>query len=162
MWLLLIFLALPIIEIALFILVGGEIGLLPTLGLVILSAVVGLSIVRAQGISAIGQLQARLAAGDDPAGPIADAALILIAGVLLVIPGFFTDAVALVLLIPAARMALLRRMAGRVRARGVIFTRGGPTPRRPQGSDTIEGEFEVLDDVPPSQRGASGWTRGQS
>ena len=162
MWLLLIFLAIPFIEIALFIQVGGLIGLWPTLGLVILSAVVGLSIVRSQGVNAIGRLQTSVAAGGDISGPIADAALILVAGVLLLIPGFFTDAIALVLLIPAARLALMRFGAGRVRAQSVIFTRGPLSSRRPQSPDTIEGEYEVLDDVPPSQRGASGWTRGQS
>lgn len=162
MWLLLTFLALPIIEIALFIQIGGAIGLWPTLGLVILSVVVGLSIVRAQGVSAIGELQARIATGEDPSGTIADAALILVAGVLLLIPGFFTDTIGLVLLIPAARRALRRNAAGRFRARNVTFTRGATAQRRSQGSDTIEGEYEVLDDVPPSKRGASGWTRGQS
>lgn len=161
MWLLLIFLAIPILEIALFIQVGGLIGLWPTLGLVVLSALVGLAIVRSQGVNAIGRLQTSVAAGGDISGPIADAALILVAGVLLLIPGFFTDAIALVLLIPAARLALMRFGAGRVRAQSVIFTRGPLSSRRPQPSDTIEGEYEVLDDVPPSQRGASGWTRGQ-
>jgi UPF0716 protein FxsA len=161
MWLLLTFLALPIIEIALFIQVGGLIGLWPTLGLVILAAFVGLSIIRAQGISAIARLQARVAAGDDPSGPIANAALIVIAGVLLLVPGFFTDAVGLVLLIPAARRWILRAAGSRIRTRGFVFTRPAQGDRRPQSGETIEADYEVLDDVPPSQRGASGWTRGQ-
>ncbi len=161
MWILLAFLALPIIEIALFIQVGALIGLWPTLGLVVLAAFAGLSIIRAQGVSALGRLQARVAAGDDPSGPIADAAMILIAGVLLLIPGFFTDAMGLILLIPAARRAILRTAGGRIRARGFVFTRGPQDARRPQPGETIEADYEVLDDVPPSQRGASGWTRGQ-
>ncbi len=117
MWFLLIFLAVPILEIALFIQVGGLIGLWPTLGLVILTAVAGLTLMRAQGLNALNRLQTRVAAGDDPSGPIADAAMILVAGVLLLIPGFFTDALGLVLLIPAARAVLLRRAAGRLRTR---------------------------------------------
>lgn len=162
MWPLLIFLTVPIVEIALFIQMGGLIGLWPTLALVVLSAVLGLALIRAQGIAALGRLQARVAAGEDPAGPIADAAMILLAGLLLLLPGFFTDVLALVLLIPAARAAVLRRAAGRLRGRSFVFTRAGGGPRRPHATDTIEGDYEVLDDVPPSQRGASGWTRGQS
>lgn len=161
MWLLLMFLAIPILEIALFIQVGGLIGLWPTLGLVILTAVLGLSLMRAQGLNALNRLQARVAAGEDPSGPIADAAMILVAGVLLLIPGFFTDALGVVLLIPAARAALLRRAGGRLRTRSFVFTRAASRPSRRPGDDTIEGDYEVLDDVPPAQRGASGWTRGQ-
>lgn len=160
MWFLLSFLALPIIEIALFIQVGGLIGLWPTLGLVILAGLVGLSIIRAQGVSALGKMQARMAAGENPSGPIADSGMIMVAGVLLLIPGFFTDAVGLILLIPAARHALLRRVGARIRTRASGFARPAPG-RQPRQSDAIEADYEVLDDVPPSERGASGWTRRQ-
>jgi UPF0716 protein FxsA len=160
MWLLLIFLAIPIVEIALFIQVGGMIGLWPTLGLVILTAVAGVALIRMQGLQAMRRLRTSLEAGGDPTGPIADGAMILGAGVLLLVPGFFTDLLGLVLLAPATRAAVLRGAAARLKTRGAVFAGTAGVQRRSRG-DTIEGEFEVLDDVPPAQRGASGWTRPQ-
>jgi UPF0716 protein FxsA len=172
MWIVLLFLALPFIEIALFILVGDWIGLLPTLGLVVLSILVGTAVVRAQGAQALRRLQAAVASNGDPSAPLAHGALIAAAGVLLIMPGFFTDFLGVLLLIPPVRAALIRAAAGRVRNRTVVFTTGGDPrarprdyPAEPRGEvrgEAIEGDYEVLDDVPPSQRGASGWTRPQS
>lgn len=164
MWILLLILALPFIEIALFIKVGGWIGLWPTLGLVILSVLVGTGIVRAQGAQALRRLQAAVASNHDPSAPLAQGALIAAAGVLLIVPGFFTDALGVVLLIPPVRAALIRAAARRVRSRTVVFTAGADPRARPRDypADAIEGDYEVLDDVPPSQRGASGWTRPRS
>jgi len=165
MWLLLVFVAVPMIEIALFIQIGGTIGLWPTLGIVVLTAVVGTTLMRIQGLTALGRLRSRLAAGQDPVGPIADGALILVAGMLLLTPGFFTDTVGLLLLVPAVRAALIREIAARVSVRAASVSAGsaqyehGERPRRPE---TIDTEYEVLDDVPPSERGASGWTRPRS
>ncbi|MBA3326222.1 MAG: FxsA family protein, partial [Rhodobacteraceae bacterium] len=87
MWFFLAFLAVPILEIALFIQVGGLIGLWPTLGLVILAGVAGTALIRAQGLRALPRLRARIEAGEDPSGPLVDSALIVVAGILLLIPG---------------------------------------------------------------------------
>ena len=96
MWLFLIFLAVPIIEIALFIQVGGAIGLWPTLGLVLLAAVAGIGAdARRRGCRRLAGCARASTAGGDPVGPIAHGALILVAGMLLLIPGFFTDALGL-------------------------------------------------------------------
>src|SRR4051794_12637409 len=103
MWLLLILFGVPLIEVALFVKVGGLIGALPTVMLCILSAIAGIGLMRRQGIATLDRLRASVEAGGDPRGPIAHGALVLVAGVLLVIPGFFTDAVGLLLLIPAVR-----------------------------------------------------------
>lgn len=162
MWRLAIVLALPILEIALFIQVGGLIGLWPTLALVVLSALLGVAVMRRHGVEALRRLQAKVLAGEDPSGPIAHGALIMVAGALLVVPGFFTSALGLILLLPAARSALIRRAAGRLRSGGAVFLRRGPAARPAQGPRTIEVEYEVLDDVPPAERGASGWTRPRS
>ncbi len=162
MWVLVFFLAVPIIEIALFIQVGGWIGLWPTLGLVVLAAVAGAAVIRALGLQTLGRLRSSVAAGEDPSGPLADGAMTLIAGILLLMPGFFTDAVGLALLIPAVRVALIRSAARRIVARGAVGAGAAPRRRRPADAQTIEGEYEVLDDVPPSERGASGWRRPQS
>ncbi|MBP7002414.1 FxsA family protein [Amaricoccus sp.] len=153
-------LALPIVEIALFIIVGGWIGLWPTLGLVVLAGLVGVTVIRAQGAQAFERLRAAAAADKDPSGPMAHSALLVVAGLLLIVPGFFTDALGLLLLIPQVRAAAIRRFAGKVRGQTVVFsTRGGEGPRRPRDGDAIEVDYEVLDDVPPAERGASGWTR---
>ena len=152
-WLLVLFLALPIVEIALFIVVGGLIGLWPTLGLVVLAAVGGVALMRRQGLRALERLSAGLEAGGGPAEPLAHGALMLIAGVLLVIPGFLTDAVALLLLVPAVRARLIDRGASRVIVRAAHME-----ARAARRAETIEAEYEVVDEA-PARRGTSGWTR---
>jgi UPF0716 protein FxsA len=106
------FLLLPIIEIALFIKVGQTIGLWPTLALVIGAAVLGGVLLRQQGLSVLMQLRGNVAAGRMPAQTIADAALIGVAAVLLVLPGFLSDVVGLGLLIPPVRRWIYKTLAG--------------------------------------------------
>lgn len=154
---LLILIALPMIEIALFIWVGGLIGLWQTLALVVLSAVIGVAVMRRQGVQALGKLQANLEAGGDPSGPIAHGALIMIAGVLLIIPGFFTDTIGVLLLIAPFRGWIISRGAARMTVRAANFTRRGTGPRPPP--ETIDAEYEILDDTSPRRPGNSGWTR---
>lgn len=155
MWLLLAFLAVPLIEIGLFIQVGGAIGLWLTLGIVVLTAVLGTWLVRTQGALAVGQLRASFSRLEDPAEPLAHAAMILISGALLLTPGFFTDAVGFALLMPPVRRAAFAWLRRRVHVERFEF--GNDDPRRPHrgGSDIIEGEYEDLD----RQSGPSGWTR---
>jgi UPF0716 protein FxsA len=155
MWLLLIFLAIPIIEIALFIQVGGLIGLWPTLGLVLLSAVVGSWLVRSQGLSELARLRASLADLRDPTEPLAHGAMILVAGVLLITPGFFTDTLGILLLIPPVRRAVLRY----VRSRVTIQTFDYGTPRAPRDPNIIDGEWEEVDPPRRPTHQPSGWTR---
>lgn len=147
-----IFLALvlvPLIEIALFIEVGGWLGLWPTLAVVVLTALAGTVLLRTQGLATVGTLRARIDRGEDPSGPLAHGALILAAGLLLLTPGFFTDALALALLVPAVRAGVIRYLARRV---VTVVASGGP--RRPggeagrgpgRGAETVEGEFEVVE-----------------
>lgn len=166
MWLFGLVLALPIVEIALFIQVGGLIGLWPTLLLVILSAMLGSWVIRSQGRRAMADLQKAMQDLSDPARPMAHGALIVLAGILLIIPGFATDLVGLALLVPAVRDLVLRRLAARMPVTRVSV---GFPPRR---DDVIDGDFVVEtdpDDQPPagsSGRQAlpghnrpSGWTR---
>ncbi len=165
----------PIIEIALFIQVGGAIGLWPTLATVIATAFAGSWLLRKQGRGAMMRLQDSLSQGQDPSGPIAHGAMILVAGVLLLTPGFFTDACGLALLLPPVRAALIRwgaaRLAAGMRSGRVVMTssRGGfhagadpfggpqPGPRpapRPgsAGGDVIDGEFETADEDASDRR----------
>jgi UPF0716 protein FxsA len=158
LWLILIFVGLPILEIALFVEIGGAIGLLPTLAIILLTAILGTAIVRWQGLRALDRLRASVETGGDPVGPIAHGALILVAGVLLVLPGFFTDALGLLLLVPPVRGLLIRLGASRATVRAATYV------RRPAGhpSETIEAEYEVVEEREPDgreARGASGWTQ---
>ena len=114
MFLFLAFLMVPVIEIALFIQVGGAIGMWPTLGIVVLTAFLGTWLVRTQGRMAMSQLRSSFSDLNDPTEPLAHGAMILVAGALLLTPGFFTDAVGFALLMPPVRVAVFRYIRARV------------------------------------------------
>lgn len=157
MWLFAAFLLVPVIEIGLFIQVGGLIGLWPTLGLVLLTAVVGTAVMRTQGARALADLQRAMNELRDPTAPLAHGAMILFAGALLLTPGFFTDAMGLVLLVPQLREALLRRLARHMQT--VSFTMGASRRPAPRGDDVIEGDFIEIDPEKRPPQGPSGWTQ---
>ena len=158
MWLLLIFIMVPIIEIGLFIQVGGWIGLWPTLALVLAMAFLGFWLLRHQGLRALGELQRSAQELRDPTAPIAHGAMILFAGLLLLTPGFFTDIIGLLLLIPPVRTAAIRILARRM----MIFNGAGFAPGIGAGTQTpddiVDAEYT---DVSPRDgiRGPSAWTR---
>jgi UPF0716 protein FxsA len=157
MWLFFLFLFVPLIEIALFIQVGGWIGLWPTLGIVVATAVAGTMLVRSQGSQALARLRQSFDELRDPTENLAHGAMILFSGALLLTPGFFTDAVGFALLIPGVRSYLLRRLRERVQ----IHTVSAGHPQWGEGAsardDIIEGDYEVQDE--PPRNGPSGWTR---
>lgn len=160
MWLLLIFVGLPILEIALFIKVGGLIGLWPTLAIVVLTALAGAALIRWQGIHVLERLPRALAEGGDAVGPIAHGALILAAGMLLVAPGFFTDTLGLLLLIPPVRASLIAWGAARLTMRAATFVHARGLRRPPRADDAIEADYEIVEEHTPRRRpGGSGWTR---
>src|SRR3954447_21649389 len=99
----LLFLVVPIVEIFVLIQVGSAIGALNTVGLLLLVSLVGAWIVKHQGSSTVRRIRDELAMGRMPGASLVDGALIFCAGVLLLVPGFVTDAVGLVLLIPPVR-----------------------------------------------------------
>ena len=151
MRLFLLLVAVPIIEIALFIEVGGWLGTWPTIGIVVLTAFLGSMMLRQQGLKALGDIQGRLMAGDDPGQMLADGAMILVSGVLLLTPGFFTDAIGFLLLIPGVRSAIFRWLKANVKMN--VHT-AAQHHRPPQGWDrpdnhTVDGEYE---DVTPRDR----------
>ena len=148
MWIFLALVVVPIIEIALFIEIGGWIGLWPTLGIVVATAIAGAALLRAQGFAAIADLQGRLDRGEDPTAALAHGALILVAGVVLLTPGFFTDAVGFLLLVPAVRAVVIRHAA-----RHVIRVQVQRRSHRPPGDETVDAEYE---DVTPGSGGGSG------
>lgn len=156
MWLLLAFLAVPLIEIALFIQVGGLIGLWPTLAIVVLTAIAGTMLVRSQGAQALHRLRSSFETLNDPTEPLAHGAMILFSGALLLTPGFFTDALGFALLVPGVRNLVLREIRKRVR----IDMDSRHAPFRPgSAQDTvIDATYEVADDD-RRPRGPSGWTQ---
>lgn len=155
MWLLLVFLAVPLIEIALFIQVGGLIGLWPTLGIVVLTAIAGTALVRSQGMAELDRLRRSFSDLRDPTEPLAHGAMILFAGALLLTPGFFTDAMGLALLVPPVRRAVMRYIRARIKVQ--TFEYGAP-PRQ-QDQDIIDGEWEEVTPTRKPTHTPSGWTK---
>jgi len=159
MWLLLAFIAVPLIEIGLFIQVGGLIGMWPTLAIVLVTAILGSWLVRSQGAREINNLKSSFSELRDPTEPLANGAMILFSGALLLTPGFFTDAVGFALLLPPVRAAVYKW--GRSRVNVTSFQMGpGPQYQQPRGPEdrVIDGEFEDLGTQKPTHE-PSGWTR---
>lgn len=159
MWLLLAFIAVPMIEIALFIQVGDIIGLWPTLFIVLFTAVLGTWLVRTQGRMAIGNLQRSFNELDDPTEPLAHGAMILIAGALLLTPGFFTDAIGFALLAPPIRVAVFRYLRSKVTVQSFSMGTAQETYRPDPRSDVIDGEFSEVEPPKKPTHSPSGWTK---
>lgn len=142
--LLLLFLLIPLAEIYFLIVVGGWIGALPTVLLVVLTAVAGAALARYQGIATLQRLQATLARGEAPAIEMLEGVFLLAGALLLLTPGFFTDLAGFACLLPPSRRALALW--------GLRHTVAAPSAGRPAGSAdphstrTIEGEYRREDD----------------
>ena len=127
-----VFVVLPLVEIAVLIQVGSSIGVWPTIGLLLTISVLGAMLVKHQGTGVWRSMRAQLAQGQLPAAELVDGVLILAAGVLLLVPGFVSDAIGLLLLIPFVRAIprrwFRRRLSVRV-ATGVAGAGGAFTVR---------------------------------
>lgn len=119
-WLFLTFLTVPIVELVLFFYVGSTIGVWPTMALVVITAVLGSMLVSRQGRGTWNRLQREIATGQPPTATLVHGAMILVAGALLLTPGFLTDAIGFTLLIPGVREALRGWFVRRMQARWVI------------------------------------------
>lgn len=152
----LLFLLVPLIEIGLFIVIGEKIGLWLTLLTVVVTAVIGAFLVRIQGLRALNNLRGSINSLSNPAEPLAHGAMILFSGALLMTPGFFTDAIGFILLVPQFRGFLMRQISARVTMAQFTY---GETSQSPEDGDVVDGEFEELtkDHKPTHQ--SSGWTR---
>lgn len=118
-----LFVLLPVAELALLLRVGGAIGFVPTLGLVLLTGAAGAVLARREGFRTVAVIRSELARGRLPAGPLLEGACVLVGGALLLTPGFLTDAVGVVLLLPPSRRGIGRWVRGRLdqgMARGTI------------------------------------------
>ena len=150
----LLFLIVPIVEIYLLIKVGGVIGAFSTIFLVIFTAVLGAFLLRQQGFATMQRVQQSLAQGQLPAMAMLEGLVLLIAGALLLTPGFFTDTIGFLCLVPPMRRWMIRRLMQNVLVKGFGPASGpqhdGSSQEPPPGSRVIEGEYRREDD-----RGAS-------
>ncbi len=160
------FIGVPLVEIAVFVQVGGWIGLWPTLALVVLTAVLGAWQLRAQGLATLLRARDQVERGALPARELFDGACLLVAGALLLTPGFVTDAVGFLLFLPPVRDILREFLARYVRASMETrsFVDGeevGPGGARRPGAagrsggaqgPIIDGEFRDVSDTAPPER----------
>ena len=154
--LVLIFFLTPILEMYLLIEVAGYINALPTIFLVMLTAVIGVALLKHQGLATLTRGVGRLNRGEIPATEMAEGILLGIAGALLITPGFVTDGVGFLLLLPPTRALIAKRLFARVQLAGVSGAQFSATGRYAEGSSnsanigankgnrpiTIDGDFE--------------------
>jgi len=123
-----------LVEIALFILIGKLIGVLATLGLILVTAIVGFALLRYQRVALMRQMQQAMQGGSAAFGMFSGSFL-MIAGILLILPGFLTDFLGILCLIPKLRMWVLN-LVMRVKGQSPTYK-----PSATKGGKTIEGEF---------------------
>ena len=162
-----VFVAVPIVEIAIFIQVGGLIGLWPTIAIVLGTALLGAALIRVQGFQTWRRAEEAMKRGEPPLGEMLDGVFLLVAALLMVTPGLFTDCIGILLLIPPVRREIGRRVAARLaRSANVQFHMSGMGPGgHTQGGHTqggpgpvIEGEAEEIGpDGDGAPRGDSPW-----
>ncbi|MFT7462778.1 MAG: UPF0716 protein FxsA [Pseudohongiellaceae bacterium] len=138
MLLLALFIGLPLLEFTLLIEVGAELGALNTIAVVVLTGVVGASLARSQGLAILAKVQAETAAGRAPTDTMLEGFMVLLAGLVLLTPGFLTDAFGLLCLFPLTRKPLLlwlrkRIKSGVVSGRMKVHVEGMATGSSPQG-----------------------------
>ncbi|MGZ4798717.1 MAG: FxsA family protein [Acidimicrobiia bacterium] len=151
-----VFIVMPLVELAVFVLVAQWIGILNSILVLMLVSVGGVLIVRHQGLGIYRRVRAQLADGIVPAAELVDGLLILVAGLLLIVPGFISDAVGLLLLLPPVRGfvrgRLRRRFSVRVAHRVVkVANTQGPRFRSSPTDDVID-VVEVVEVLPPDPR----------
>ncbi len=149
-----IFVLVPVIEIALFIQAGDWFGLGPTLFMIVLTAVIGVSLLRQQGLSTLYKAQQKMNQGELPAQEMVEGIMLAVAGALLITPGFFTDTVGFLLLIPVFRRYLFTVV---LKNKVNMHVQNHQSPfyeqpfddseqKKQQGHRTIEGEYKNTDE----------------
>ena len=152
-------LALPLLEIAGFVIVGREVGALATVGLVVASGIAGVLLLRHQGFGVMARVRAEMAGGGDPSRQLAHGAMIVVAAILLIIPGFITDIIGLLLFLPPVRDLAWSRLKGRIVV-ATDFTTGGFRGRsRDKVIDLDDGDYSREDDFKRGPDHNSPWRR---
>ena len=152
-------LALPLLEIAGFVVVGRQIGALATVGLVLASAIAGAMLLRHQGFSVMTRIRAEMEAGRDPSRQLAHGAMIVLAAVLLIIPGFISDIFGLLLFLPPVRDLAWRALKGRVVLATNFSTGGFRGRQRDKTIDLDDGDYSRSDDYARGPDPNSPWRR---
>lgn len=129
----LLFIVLPLAEIGGFIIVGSEIGVLATIGLIIGTTILGAILLRIQGFGAMTRIRTAMETGASPGRDLVHGAMIMLAGILLILPGFITDALGLLMFIPA-----VRNLVWALISRNIVVVNTGSGFRRPQTGRTID------------------------
>ncbi|MER8809388.1 membrane protein FxsA [Mesorhizobium australicum] len=151
-------LALPLLEIAGFVVVGREVGALATVGLVLASSFGGVLLLRHQGFGVMTRIRTEMAAGRDPSGQLAHGAMIVVAAILLIIPGFITDIVGLLLFLPPVRDLAWSKLKGRIVVAS-NFSTGGFRRHRDKVIDLDDGDYSREDDLKRGPDHNSPWRR---
>lgn len=156
-WILLAIVLLPIVEIAVLIMVGQSIGLWWTLALIVAVAVLGTWLARRESGRTYRALQQAVNSGRMPADEVTDAILLMVGGFLLLLPGFVSDVLALILVLPFTRPMARRLLQAVVASRALVVVGGPPggparRPGRPPGSGTVI-DGEIVDEQPPPWEG---------
>ncbi|NRA59821.1 MAG: FxsA family protein [Psychrobium sp.] len=145
----LIFVVVPVIEISILIAVGEQLGALSTVALVLLTAAVGASLVRSQGLQTLMSAQQKIQNGEQPGQEMIEGLMLAMAGILLVTPGFMTDIFGLLILTPVTRKIFANYLLAKLIIKGMAANQGsfnaGFSPPPQQGEDIIEGEFVSKD-----------------
>ncbi|MXZ84887.1 MAG: FxsA family protein [Acidimicrobiia bacterium] len=139
-WLVLLFIAVPLVELYVIVETARSIGTLETIGLLILVSVVGAWMVKAQGLAVLWRVRSKLAEGLMPGRELMDGALVLLAGALMLTPGFVTDAVGLLLLFPPTRMAIRPVIIRRFRHRVTFYGPEDSGPGTIHDTDLADGD----------------------
>ena len=143
-----LFLIVPVVEIYFLITVGSAIGAGMTVALILLTAFIGAFLVRAQGFSTFARVQSQMAKGEMPAVEIFEGLFLLVAGALLLTPGFLTDAIGFACLTPPLRRALIRKMLAAGMLKGAAF-RANAAASHSSGKQTnrvIDAEYRDVGD----------------
>ncbi len=144
---LLLMIAVPIMEIAVFIQAGEFLGLWPTLLTVVLTAAIGTALLRHQGLTTLKKVQESMNAGRPPVAELFDGLCLVVAGLLLLTPGFVTDGVGFLLFVPPLRSFILGGLVRRlsVSMHGSYGARSGPRDGGSDGPTIIEGDYHEVD-----------------
>jgi UPF0716 protein FxsA len=155
---LLVFITVPILEMIILIEVGSIIGALPTVGLVVLTATLGIWLLRLEGLATLARVQEKISRGEIPETELLEGIMLLVGGALLLTPGFVTDAIGFACILPGLRRPLARWILNRgllsavsaVSAVNVMHRRSGDfeqeTEPRRDSPTIIEGEYKDEED----------------
>jgi UPF0716 protein FxsA len=146
LFILILFISVPLIEIGLFIQVGSLIGLWPTLATVVLTAIIGTWLLRQQGFAVIAQARETTARNELPVEPIIHGVFLLVAGLLMLTPGFFTDAIGFLLLVPRIRLGIAYAIWDKIKDNVHVVQPGmRPHPGSPVDRSTGPGVGPIID-----------------